>query len=61
MTLTVLTFPNIEELNIVEIQSTYCFRCSHPRCSVIKGVLKHFAKFTGKHLRKSLFLIKLQV
>ena len=25
-----------------------------------KGVLKSFAKFTGKHLRQSLFLIKLQ-
>ena len=26
-----------------------------------KGVLKDFAKFTGKHLRQSLFLIKLQI
>ena len=25
-----------------------------------KGVLKNFSKFTGKHLRQSLFLIKLQ-
>ena len=31
------------------------------RCSVQKGVLTNFAKFTGKHLRQSLFLIKLQV
>ena len=26
-----------------------------------KGVLKNFAKFTGKHLSQSPFLIKLQV
>ena len=31
------------------------------RCSVKKGVLKNFAKFTGKHLCQFLFLIKLQV
>ena len=28
------------------------------RCSVEKGVLRNFAKFTGKHLRQSLFLNK---
>ena len=28
------------------------------RCSVRKGVLRNFAKFTGKHLRRSLFLNK---
>ena len=33
-------------------------RSSHPRCSVRKGVLRNFAKFTGKHLRQSIFLIK---
>ena len=26
------------------------FRSSHQRCSVKKGVLRSFAKFTGKHL-----------
>ena len=26
-----------------------------PRCTVEKGVLKNFKKFTGKHLRWSLF------
>ena len=31
------------------------------RCSVRKSVLRNFAKFTGKHLCQSLFLIKLQV
>ena len=36
-------------------------RSSHPRCSVRKGVLRNFAKFTGKHLCRVSFLIKLQV
>ena len=31
------------------------FRSSHRRCSVRKGVLRNFAKFTGKHLHQSLF------
>ena len=35
-------------------------RGSHQRCSVKKGFLKNFIKFTGKHLCQSLFLIKLQ-
>ena len=30
---------------------------SHRRCSIKKGVLRNFAKFTGKHLCQSLFLI----
>ena len=33
-------------------------RSSHRRCSVRKGVLRNFAKFTGKHLRQSLFFNK---
>ena len=32
------------------------FRSSHQRCSLWKGVLRNFAKFTGKHLLQSLFL-----
>ena len=31
------------------------FRSSHQRCSVRKGVLRNFAKFTGNHLCQSLF------
>ena len=31
-------------------------RSSHRRCSVRKGVLRNFTKFTGKHLCQSLFL-----
>ena len=34
------------------------FRSSHQRCSVRKGVLRNFAKFTGKHLCQSLFFNK---
>ena len=33
-------------------------RNSHRRCSVRKGVLRNFAKFTGKHLCQSLFFNK---
>ena len=31
------------------------FRISHRRCSVRKGVLRHFAKFTGQQLCQRLF------
>ena len=34
------------------------FRSSHRRSSVRKGVLRNFAKFTGKHLCQSLILNK---
>ena len=34
-------------------------RSSHQRCSIIKGVLRNFAKFTGKHLCQSLFFKRL--
>ena len=34
------------------------FRSSHLRCSVRIGVLRNFAKFTGKHLSQSLFFKK---
>ena len=36
-------------------------RSSHPRCSVKKGVLRNFTKFTGKHLCQSLFFNKVAV
>ena len=35
-------------------------RSSHPEVFCEKSVLRIFAKFTGKHLCQSLFLIKLQ-
>ena len=31
------------------------YRSSHRRCSVIKGALRNFAKFTGKHLCQRLW------
>ena len=33
-------------------------RSSHRRCSVKKGVLRNFTKFTAKHLCQSLFFNK---
>ena len=36
----------------------FLYRNSHQRCSIKTGVLKNFAKFTGKHLRQSLFFNK---
>ena len=34
------------------------YRSSHQKCSVRKGVLGNFTKFTGKHLCQSLFFNK---
>ena len=34
------------------------YRSSHQRCSMKKGVLRNFTKFTGKHLCQSLFFNK---
>ena len=49
--------------NFIRKRLQYCevynnTRSSHQRCSIIKGVLINFAKFTGKHLCHSLFLNK---
>ena len=38
--------------------ATSMYGNSHRRCSGRKGVLKNFAKFTGKHLCQSLFFNK---
>ena len=38
--------------------ATITFRSSRRRCSIKKGVHKNFTKFTGKHLRQSLFFNK---
>ena len=35
------------------------FRSSHWRCSIKKGVLRNFAKSTGKHLCQTLFFNKI--
>ena len=44
----------------VEILFTYPVknRSSHQSCSVRKGVLRNFAKFTEKHKRQSVFFNK---
>ena len=53
-----------KRLNIVMIKEqskqevTYIYRSSHRRCSVKKDVFRNFTKFTGKHLRQSLFFNK---
>ena len=44
--------------NSRRVKSTY--RGSRPEGFCKKGVLRYFAKLTGKHLCQSLFLIKLQ-
>ena len=49
--------------NFIRKRLQYCkvyknTRSSHQRCSIIKGVLINFAKFTGKHQCQSLFLNK---
>ena len=38
-----------------KIQNLAYFRSSHQRCSIKKGILRNFTKFTGKHLCQSLF------
>ena len=39
----------------IEKRVAIAFRSSHQRCSMKKGILKNFTKFTGKHLCQSLF------
>ena len=41
-------------------KKSFWFRSNHRRYSIKKGVLRNFAKFTGKHQCQSLFLIKLK-
>ena len=41
--------------------ATWKYRNSHQSCSIKKGVLRNFAKFTGKSLCQIIFSIKLQV
>ena len=38
---------------------SHWFRSSHQRCSVRKGILRNFAKLTGKHKCQGLFFNKL--
>ena len=50
----------ISSLNFFAHSFYEVFRSSRPEVFCKKGVLRNFAKFTGKHLCQSLFLIKLQ-
>ena len=45
-------------LHCYRLYNLLSFRSSHWMCSVRKGVLRNFAKFTGKHLWQSLFFNK---
>ena len=53
------TGPNGEPIATPSFCIYISFRSSHQRCSIKKGVLEIFAKFTGKHLCQSLFFNKL--
>ena len=55
-----MCFTKQEEIYLTMINYNNFKGSNHLRCSIKKGVLKNFAKFTGKHLCRSLFLVKLQ-
>ena len=56
------TSDNLLHGETIWVMVSPCFleknRSSHQRCPVRKGVLRNFAKFTGKQLCKSLFFNK---
>ena len=43
--------------NIIDVSKGTKYRSSHQKCSLRKGVLRNFTRFTGKHLCQSLFFI----
>ena len=47
-----------ERVNTFQANIPFRYRSSHQNCSVEIGVLKNFPKFTGNHLRQSLFFNK---
>ena len=49
-------FISLEERTLASI-----YRSSHQKCSIKKGVLRNFTKFTRKHLYQSLFINKVQI
>ena len=50
---------NLSGIDIILMNSRHIIiRSSDRRCSIKKGVLRNFVKFTGKHLRQSLYFIK---
>ena len=56
---TIIHFLQLILIWVWNINETYV-RSSHRRCSVRKGVLRNFVKFTGKHLCQSLFFDKVR-
>ena len=51
-------FELISNLSLLSLLKFQVSEAVVRRCSMKKGVLRNFAKFTGKHLRQSLFLNK---
>ena len=47
-----------EVIKLHSVDSLWNARKGHQKCSVTRGVLRNFAKFTGKHLCQSLFFNK---
>ena len=52
----IIASTQITNAEIFAFIAVLVFRSSHHRCSMAKGVLRNFTKFTGKHLCQSLFL-----
>ena len=54
-----IVYDEIFRLRVIKLESYVGIaRSSHQRCSIELVVLKIFTKFTGKHLRQSLFFSK---
>ena len=53
---TFFKYDDLQHLVVSALVSIFLDRSSHPEVFCKKGVLKKFAKFTGKHLCQSLFL-----
>ena len=45
--------------SVIYLSVYIVYRSRHQRCSARESVLRNFAKFKGKHLCQSLFLVKL--
>ena len=53
-----LSKPGFFHVDLIDRSLNINGKSNHKRCSIKKAVLKIFAIFTGKHLRRSLFLTK---
>ena len=47
-----------KRINWIFVKATSSYKSSHRRCSIRKGSLRNFRKFTGKHLYQDLFFNK---